>query len=92
MEITVHFTTQLRAALGTGTQIVCLPVDATVTTLIERLAALHPQTFRELVLDARGQLLPNLIVCVNDRQVSRPQEFGLRPGNQVLLLSAISGG
>ena len=46
----------------------------------------------DLVLLADGRLLPSIIVCIDDRQLSADQDIPLRDGNQVMLLSAISGG
>ncbi|MCA9151536.1 MAG: MoaD/ThiS family protein [Planctomycetales bacterium] len=91
MNITVHYTTQLRAALGTSEQSLELDAGTTVRQLIQTLAQLHPDAFNRLVLGANGAVLPNLIVCVDDRQIQE-LDVPLESGQSVTLLSAISGG
>ena len=91
MEITVQFTTQLRAALGASQQTVSLPAGASVRDLLDTLTQQHPESFQRLVVDANGNLRPNLFVCVDDQQIQQLDVI-LRPHQTVTLLSAISGG
>jgi molybdopterin converting factor small subunit len=92
MIIDVHYTTQLRAALGQAQQRVTIDDGATLDQLLQQLADDQPEVFSRLVLDAQGQLLPNIILCVDDQQVTAADRHVLHDGAQVTLLSAISGG
>ena len=91
MDITAIFTAQLKAALKSGQQSLSLDEGATVKTAIQTLAAAHPDEFAQYVLQD-DQLLPSMILCVNDRQVSFDHADALHHGDTLTLLSAISGG
>ena len=90
MQINVVFTTQLKAILGKSSVAEEVPVDTTVGELVRSLAKHDAEAFATLVLDKEKQLLPSLLICVNDQQVE--EATILQPGDTVTLLSAISGG
>ena len=90
MEIKVVFTTQLKAALGTGSQSLSLGADATVRDAIAALGDEHRESFRTLVVAQGGELLPSILLSLNDQQVE-PSER-LSDGDTLTILSAISGG
>ena len=92
MEITVEFTTQLKAALGCGERAIQLDDHATVAAAVDQLASQLDAPTRELLVDGQGALLPSIIVCLNDQQVERASESTLKDGDRLTLLSAISGG
>ena len=92
MVVTVQYTTQLKAALGTAQEEIQLADDATLAELLRQLSAQHGATFTDLVLMKDGNLLPSIIVCIDDQQSSAQQDVPLEDGNQVMFLSAISGG
>jgi|GEM_PF-6084497 len=89
MEVTVLFTTQLKAALGRSDQQVSLAENATVKDAIAALAQQHPDHFAKLVM-VDGELLPSILLSVNDQQVDI--DASLKQGDTLTLLSAISGG
>ena len=89
MEVTVLFTTQLKAALGRSDQDLSLADEATVKDAIDSLAKQHPDHFAKLVM-ADGKLLPSILLSVNDQQVEI--DATLKHGDTLTLLSAISGG
>lgn len=89
MDVTVAFTTQLKAALGKPNHNITLDADATAQDAIDALSALHPEPFAQLVL-ADGQLIPSILLSVNDQQVDANAK--LSDGDVLTLLSAISGG
>ena len=89
MQIQVTFTTQVKAALGTDAESVSLEEGATVWDAIQKLAVDHQDVFSKYVL-AGESLLPSILMSVNDRQVAMDER--LSDGDQLTLLSAISGG
>ena len=89
MHINVQFTTQVKAALGRSEQSVQLEDGATVMDAIRQLAQEHGEAFAKFVF-VQDQLLPSILTTVNDQQVSTDE--ALRDGDQLILLSAISGG
>ena len=90
MEVVVTFTTQLKAALGQPSATLTLDEDASVMSALSSLAGRYPTEFSGLVLSSQGQLLPSILLCVNDQQVA-PSAL-LHDGDTLTLLSAISGG
>ena len=92
MNVRVIYTTQLRAALGRGWEEIDLPGPATLPGLLDRLGQLHGPTFRDLVLDSQGRPLPSILLCVGDQQIRADTAGDLKEGDQVTILSAISGG
>lgn len=89
MEVTVAFTTQLKAALGKSEHTVTLDDGATVGQAIQSLSDIYPDEFSRLVL-AGDQLMPSILLSVNDGQVQADTE--VFDGDTITLLSAISGG
>lgn len=89
MQVTIGFTTQLKAALGKSQQSVNLPDGATVQDAIRELAHMHNDEFSQLVL-ADGELMPSILLSLNDQQVDATAT--LSDGDSLTLLSAISGG
>ena len=92
MRLTIIYTTQLKAALGIGTEVVEVPPPATATELVAALAAKHGPEFRRLALDAAGRPLASLLICVGDEQVPPAAPLNLKDGDTITILSAISGG
>lgn len=89
MNVTVNFTTQLKAAIGTAEQDITLNEGSTVGDAIKSLAEQHAEPFSRFVL-SDGQLMPSIMLSLNDRQVD--QQAILSHGDVLTLLSAISGG
>lgn len=89
MNVTVNFTTQLKAAIGSAEQVVTLSEGATVEHAIKSLAEQHAEHFSKLVL-SDGRLMPSILLSLNDQQVDA--EAKLNDGDVLTLLSAISGG
>ena len=89
MEINVHFTTQLKAALGRGSQSISLADGATVQDAMDTLKEQFPEEFRQLLF-SNGQVLPSILLSINDQQVDL--DSPLSEGDTLTLLSAISGG
>ena len=89
MQIQVVFTTQVKAALGIDATSVTLNDGATVQNAIEELAREHGDAFSKYVMSGET-LLPSILLSVNDQQVEINQP--LADGDQLMLLSAISGG
>ena len=91
MEITVHYTTQLKAAVGVGSEQFDVADDCRLSDLVTALSERHPEPFSQLVVDDSGQLLPSILVAVGDNQVAHGDDPQLT-GDAVTFLSAISGG
>lgn len=92
MKVHVHYTTQLKAELGIAAEEIEIEGPCQCADLLKRLIDRHPAEFQRLVVDESGQLLPSILLCVNDQQVSPRLETTLDDGASVTFLSAISGG
>jgi molybdopterin converting factor small subunit len=92
MRVTVQFTAQLRAAIGPSELQLDVADDSTVWSVIQKLAERYPQAFAQFVLDSKGRLLPSMLICVHNQQITAPQQQALKSGDTVTFLSAISGG
>jgi molybdopterin converting factor small subunit len=92
MKVQVNYTTQLKAALGRGSEQVELPSPGTLPRLLQKLVETHGATFRDLALDGQGQPLPSILLCIGDQQVDHDTGTELKEGDEVTILSAISGG
>ena len=90
MEVKVAFTTQLKAAIGKSEESLSLSENASVRDAIETLSKSYPSEFARLVLNDNHELLPSILLCVNDQQVDNGKT--LSDGDTLTLLSAISGG
>ena len=89
MQIKVSFTSQLKAALGKGDESITLPENATVQDAIDALSKSYVDEFQQFVV-TDGRLMPSILTSVNDQQVDCSAE--LQDGDNLILLSAISGG
>ncbi len=92
MKVRVHYTTQLKTAVGRTTDEVELGDTATLGTLLEQLTRRHGGEFRDMILDGSGRLLPSVLVCIGDAQTEPDIRTRLNEGDDITLLSAISGG
>jgi molybdopterin converting factor small subunit len=92
MKVRVYYTTQLKAALGIGSEEVQVEQPGTLSTLIHELGQRHGDAFRQLVLDERGRVLPSILLCVGDQQLESHRDVELKEGEAVTILSPISGG
>jgi molybdopterin converting factor small subunit len=92
MRVHVHYTTQIKSALGVTQETVELPAQAGVPDLLRILAERYQEPFHRLVFTVEGNLLPSILLCVGDRQVDPHDADPLLDGATVTFLSAISGG
>lgn len=90
LEIRIQFTTQLKALLGSSDLPLSLPEGSTVQDAVDQLADQYQGAFTQLVVDEHRQLLPSVLICVDDQQVDASTE--LTDGATLTFLSAISGG
>ena len=92
MKVNVHYTTQIKAAIDLAIEEVSLAEGATLADLVDQLIRQHGQPLRQLLLTEQDTLLPSIMLCVGDEQVDFGRLEPLCDGDQITLLSAISGG
>jgi len=92
VNITFHYTAHLKNA-GDGTeQILSVEDGATLRNCFETLCETISPELRTLLVDASAQLRPAILLCVDNEQKLLDDPAPLRPGAQITLLAAISGG
>lgn len=92
MRIRLNYMSQLKTALGRTSDTAELPDGATVRALVERLVEQNRPELSELLCEPCGALRRSLVVCVGGRQVPLDHPAPLADGDEVLLLTPISGG
>lgn len=92
MIVRVLYTTQLKHALQRASDEVDLAKPLTVGQLLQHLSQLHGEPFNKLVLASPGELNPSMLVCVGNECLGRDLSANLNEGDEVTLLSPVSGG
>ncbi len=92
MNVRVHYTAQLRTALNRTGDELELPSAATVGDLFDSISQLHGEPFDNLAKCDNGQLHPSLLVCIGDQCIGQDFAVELQTGDEVTLLSPVSGG
>ena len=92
MSITFRYTSQLAGAAGTSEEIVEAGSDADLLGLLRNLSAKHGHEFAKFVVDAEGDAVPTLVVALNGVQVSLDDPVALGEGDEVMLITPMSGG
>lgn len=93
MKLHVHYTAQLRAAVGRSEEEVELPDGSSLADLLLRLAEQYCDARPHLATEC-GSLRPSLLVVVNNIAVPLREaaDRELQPGDVVMLLPPIAGG
>jgi molybdopterin converting factor small subunit len=92
MKVTVKYAAQARVATGLSLEVVELDEPTTIHDLVIRLARQHGTAFRRLALDANGCPHPSLLVVIGDDQVRPGDHRKVASGDEVTIMSPISGG
>ena len=92
MIINVHYTAQLKSSVGAGEEEIEMSQGKRLKDLVDDLTQRHGEAFSKYVLDEQGNLLPAVVICLNDEQVSLGDNAPLTEGASVMFLTAISGG
>jgi molybdopterin converting factor small subunit len=92
MKVTVKYSAQARLATGLASEEVDLDEPTSVHDLVVRLSRQHGTAFRRLALDANGCPHPSLLVVIGDDQVRPGDHRKVASGDEVTIMSPISGG
>ncbi|HOX08325.1 MAG TPA: MoaD/ThiS family protein [Planctomycetota bacterium] len=92
MNIAFKYFAQVRQAAGAESEQIELPDGANLADALAGAAARHGPDFRKLVLDEFGVVRPSMLVLVNGVPAARGGLRKLAEGDEVTLLSAVSGG
>ena len=92
MKVTVEYAAQVKQAAGVGSETIELNDGCSVQELVSRVAELHGEPLKRLILDAGGKLHPSILLFVGDDQVRSDSQVTLHESDVVTLLSPVSGG
>jgi molybdopterin converting factor small subunit len=92
VQVKLIYTTQLKDALGCAGEPVELSDSATLGELLDELGRRHGDTFQEFVWAAPGKLRASMIICIGNTTAHAELTTVLRDGDEILLLSPVSGG
>lgn len=92
MNIRVTLSGQLKRAAGFSEQRLILAQGADDTTAIRRLAESGPEPLRRILLTESDSVQPTLLRFVNDQMVPTGQCVVLQDGDELAVMTPISGG
>jgi molybdopterin converting factor small subunit len=91
MKLTVRYSGLARAAAGKASEEIDLPAPADLRTLLAELSRRHGAAIQPLL--ATGEHgAPAVLAFVGDQQVTWQSPVALKEGDEIMLLSPISGG
>ena len=92
MKLNVSYSGQARAAAGCGSEEFELPAAATLRDLLPAIASRHGERMETLLETTPARGAPAVLVFVGEEQVRWETPPVLKDGDDVMLLSPISGG
>lgn len=92
MKICIRYTAQLKMALGLDAEEIEVPPGGSLQDLLQQLRQRHPQEVEQYVFSAQGELLPGVLLCLDEKHAGRDLSVSLQEGEEVTLLSVVSGG
>ena len=92
MQIRVSYAMQFRQLTGVPSQSIELPATSTLRDALESVCREHGEQVRAALFDSADEIQPSLLVCLNDEQMLTASDQPLQPGDEVFIMSAISGG
>ena len=92
MKITIEYHGQLRHVAQKESDTVEVAENTPIPAIITQVAAHYDDTFRVILFDAAGDLLPSALILLRDEPVDRVQWPVLSDGDVLTLLPPIAGG
>ena len=91
-KIRVEYNATIASAMGVTKEAFDSDQASSFGTLLMAIGHRHGDRLQNVLLDADGQVLPSIVVAVNDHQVVPEAGLALAGGDSVLFLSAVGGG
>jgi MoaD family protein len=92
MTIKLRFTAQIKDAVGLGSDSIALNENEKLQSLLRRLAERYGEKFRKILFDDKGRYHSSNLIVVNEEQVEYKENISLNDGDELILLSPVSGG
>lgn len=92
MQVTIRYETLLKRAAGVAEQTIDVAETHDVSEVVGELASQANDKVKLMLVDAVGNVQPSLLIFVNDSQVNASESCPLSDGDEITLMSPISGG
>lgn len=92
IQVTVKYMSRVKKAAGTSGENLSLPSPCTVQALITERLCKENRPLSESLLSANGDIQEFLMIFVGDTKVDSKIPMMLKDGDEVLIMSPISGG
>ena len=92
MQLTIRYETLLKRAAGVAVQTFEVADPCDVREVVRQLAQHACDSVRPMLVDETGQLQPSLLLFVNDQQIVGDCPHTISEGDEVTLMTPISGG
>lgn len=92
MNIKLRFTAQLKDKAGLGTDQIVLNPNEKLQSLLRRLVEKYGHGFGEILFDEKGFYRNSNLIALNGYQVNYIENNNLKEGDEVTILSPVSGG
>ena len=92
MTITFHYMGQLRQCAGVEREERQCTDSASLNDALRNLAQSHNDDFINILFDDAGAMRSSVMLLLNETPVAKDDSPALRDGDEITLLSAISGG
>ena len=92
MRVTIQYWAQARKAAHTGAETIDVDGPCSIGQLLERVAELHGQAMRRIILSADNRPHPSLVLVVGDQQIAHDSAQQLQDGDVLAIIPPIAGG
>ena len=92
MIIKLRFTAQIKDAAGLGSDNIALFENEKLQSLLRRLTERYDDKFRKILYDDKGRYHSSNLIVVNEEQIEYNENISLNDGDELILLSPVSGG
>lgn len=92
MNIRIRFTAQLKDKAGLGTDQIVLNSNEKIQSLLRRLVERYGHDFGQILFDEKGFYRNSNLIALNGFQVNYVENSDLKEGDEVTILSPVSGG
>ncbi len=92
MRVQVQYANRFAATIGFANETIDIKPETDIAGLMRTIAAKYGGEVSQQLLNEAETLQLGLLICVNDQQILDPSTHKLNNGDEVLILTAVSGG
>ncbi|MDO5977413.1 MoaD/ThiS family protein [Flavivirga spongiicola] len=92
MNIKLRFTAQIKDVVGNGADTIVVNDGAKLQDLLKKIAGKYGEKFESILFDENNGYRHSNLIVINQSQISYEDNVTLTEGDEVTLMSPISGG